>query len=143
MLGYDAECDQQASIVSSTVEPLNNVTFGTSYSVHYREVPFFGVYKCVSTIGKLLFGAPNLVLYSGFPLFGVSFNGGSTVYMMTYLYTHIQYKNHWYYQARQLPPPSVSMSASLSVLQQNGLVPPPHLVVGRHSRPVHKGAEEL
>ena len=21
-----------------TVEPLNNVTFGTSYSVHYREV---------------------------------------------------------------------------------------------------------
>ena len=32
-----------------TVEPLNNVTFGTSYSV---EVPFFGGYKCVSTIGK-------------------------------------------------------------------------------------------
>ena len=23
-----------------TVEPLNNVTFGTSYSVHYREVSF-------------------------------------------------------------------------------------------------------
>ena len=35
-----------------TVEPLNNVTFGTGYSVHYREVPFFGGYKCVSTIGK-------------------------------------------------------------------------------------------
>ena len=35
-----------------TVEPLNNITFGTSYSVHYREVPFFGGYKCVSTIGK-------------------------------------------------------------------------------------------
>ena len=31
-----------------TVEPLNNVTFGTSYSVHYR--PFFGGYKCVSAI---------------------------------------------------------------------------------------------
>ena len=30
----------------------NNVTFGTSYSVHYREVPFFGGYKCVSIIGK-------------------------------------------------------------------------------------------
>ena len=27
-----------------TVEPLNIVTFGTSYSVHYREVPFFGGY---------------------------------------------------------------------------------------------------
>ena len=25
---------------SYTVEPLNNVTFGTSYSVHYREVSF-------------------------------------------------------------------------------------------------------
>ena len=34
---------------------------------------------CVSTIGKWRFGASNLVLYSGFPLFGVSFNGGSTV----------------------------------------------------------------
>ena len=38
--------------ISTTVEPLNNVTFGTSYSVHYREVPFFGGFNCVSTIGK-------------------------------------------------------------------------------------------
>ena len=37
---------------SCTVETLNNGTFGTSYSVHYREVPFFRAYKCVSTIGK-------------------------------------------------------------------------------------------
>ena len=48
-------------IHSYTVVPLNNVIFGTSYSVHYREVPFFGGYKCVSTIGKCC------------PLFGVSF----------------------------------------------------------------------
>ena len=38
------------SLCVYTVEPLNNVTFGTSYSVHYREVPFFGGYKYVSTI---------------------------------------------------------------------------------------------
>ena len=38
--------------VTYTVEPLNNVTFGTSYSDHSREVAFFGGYKCVSTIGK-------------------------------------------------------------------------------------------
>ena len=51
----------------STVEPLNNVTFGTSYYVHYsidnivrtilsmiiyRGVPFFRGYKYVSTIGN-------------------------------------------------------------------------------------------
>ena len=41
-----------SELYTVTVEPLNNVTFGTSYSVHYREVPFFGGYKCVSTIGK-------------------------------------------------------------------------------------------
>ena len=29
---------------STTVEPVYNVTFGTSYSVHYIEVPFFGGY---------------------------------------------------------------------------------------------------
>ena len=51
-----------------TVESLNNVTFGTSYSVHYREVPFFGGYKCVGTIGNWHFGDPNLVLYLEFPL---------------------------------------------------------------------------
>ena len=37
VLGYDAECDQQASIVSSTVVPLNNVTFGTPLT----EVPLY------------------------------------------------------------------------------------------------------
>ena len=79
-------CTTGLSSYDSTVEPLNNVTFGTSYSVHYREVPFFGGYKCVSTIGKRRFGAPNLVLYSGFPLFGVSFSGGSTVLVyITYI----------------------------------------------------------
>ena len=36
-----------------TVEPLNNVTFvGTSYSVHYREVPFFEDYRCAGTLEK-------------------------------------------------------------------------------------------
>ena len=29
--------------VYCTVEPLGNITFGTCYSVHYREVAFFGV----------------------------------------------------------------------------------------------------
>ena len=28
------------AMASYTVEPLNNITFGTSYSVHYREVSF-------------------------------------------------------------------------------------------------------
>ena len=30
----------QGTHLGHTVEPLNNVTFGTSYSVHYREVSF-------------------------------------------------------------------------------------------------------
>ena len=48
-----AELWSNVSQVRTTVEPLNNVTFGTSYSVHYyREVALFGGYKCVSTIGK-------------------------------------------------------------------------------------------
>ena len=66
--------------VAYTVEPLNNVTFGTSYSVHYREVAFFGGYKCVSTIyRKVTFWCSKSCLLFRLPLFGVSFNGGSTV----------------------------------------------------------------
>ena len=67
---------------ASATEKVLIDTLSVLNSVHYREVPFFGGYKCVSTIGKGRFGAPNLVLYSGFPLFGVSFNGGSTVVML-------------------------------------------------------------
>ena len=32
--------DMMPKVLWITVEPLNNVTFGTSYSVHHREVSF-------------------------------------------------------------------------------------------------------
>ena len=67
--------DIRTCTVHYTVETLNNVTFGTSYFVHYREVPFFGGYKCVSTNRKATFWCSECC-----PLFGVSFNGGSTVH---------------------------------------------------------------
>ena len=38
------------TIMYSGTEPLNNVTFGTMFII--ERFPFFGWYKCVSTIGK-------------------------------------------------------------------------------------------
>ena len=66
-----------------TVEPLNNVTFGTSYSVRYREVSFlFDGNKRVSTIGSDVLGQVILFIIERFPLFRVSFNGVSTLIVM-------------------------------------------------------------
>ena len=54
-----------------------------SYSIIER-CPLFGGYKCINTIGKQLFGAPNLVLYSEGVLYSEC---PLTVYSHIYVHT--------------------------------------------------------
>ena len=58
-------CNAMVRIIISIVEPLSNGHAGTSFSVHYREVSSL---RRSEMYRKMIYGAPNLVLYLECPL---------------------------------------------------------------------------